>query len=89
MTPDLEILIRQRAYEIWEADGRPHGRDKDHWTRAVHELANGKAAAASLRPPAETVVPPLKTAKPATPPAQPAAKSVKKAPAKAAPRKKT
>jgi hypothetical protein len=31
-------LIRQRAYGIWIAEGRPHGRDLAHWQRARHEL---------------------------------------------------
>ena len=31
-------LIRERAYIIWIAEGRPHGRDLAHWQRARHEL---------------------------------------------------
>lgn len=31
---DLEQRIRQKAYELWEEDGRPHGRDAEHWERA-------------------------------------------------------
>jgi Protein of unknown function (DUF2934) len=31
-------LIRERAYGIWVAEGRPHGRDLAHWQRARHEL---------------------------------------------------
>lgn len=31
-------LVRQRAYEIWEAEGRPHGRDFEHWNRAEREI---------------------------------------------------
>jgi hypothetical protein len=31
-------LIRERAYVIWIAEGRPHGRDLAHWQRARHEL---------------------------------------------------
>jgi hypothetical protein len=33
-----EDRIRRRAYEIWEQEGRPHGRDWDHWTRAAQEI---------------------------------------------------
>ena len=29
-----EAAIRQRAYAIWEEEGRPHGREWDHWARA-------------------------------------------------------
>ena len=31
--------IETRAYQIWEEEGRPHGRDHAHWTRASTELA--------------------------------------------------
>jgi hypothetical protein len=31
-------LIRERAYVIWIAEGRPHGHDLAHWQRARHEL---------------------------------------------------
>ncbi|KUM42897.1 DUF2934 domain-containing protein [Pseudomonas sp. EpS/L25] len=34
----LEERIRQRAYEIWEREGRPHGQDFEHWFRANREL---------------------------------------------------
>lgn len=30
--------IRKRAYALWEKEGRPEGRHRDHWTRAEHEL---------------------------------------------------
>jgi Protein of unknown function (DUF2934) len=33
-----EDLIRERAYGIWIAEGRPHGRELAHWQRAHHEL---------------------------------------------------
>lgn len=39
MMLDNETAIRQRAYAIWEASGRPHGRDKDHWFQAAREIA--------------------------------------------------
>ncbi len=34
-----EDRIRQRAYEIWEREGRPHGEDLKHWLRAFQEIA--------------------------------------------------
>ncbi len=37
-----EEAIRERAYAIWEAEGRPHGNDLDHWHRAAAEI-NGAA----------------------------------------------
>ena len=33
-----EKTIRERAYNIWEAEGRPHGRDREHWERANREI---------------------------------------------------
>jgi hypothetical protein len=30
--------IRQRAHAIWEREGRPHGRDAEHWRQAEAEL---------------------------------------------------
>jgi hypothetical protein len=31
--------IRERAYEIWEREGRPDGQHEDHWRQALAELA--------------------------------------------------
>ena len=31
--------VAERAYSIWEEEGRPHGRDHAHWQRAENELA--------------------------------------------------
>ncbi|HEX3604869.1 MAG TPA: DUF2934 domain-containing protein [Candidatus Dormibacteraeota bacterium] len=39
MDPAIEERIRARAYAIWEEEGRPPGRDVEHWIRAVLELA--------------------------------------------------
>lgn len=45
MSDDRIDRIRQRAHEIWEREGREHGRDAEHWSRAeaeiVAEEANG------------------------------------------------
>ena len=30
----VETLIRETAYELWEADGRPWGQDHNYWERA-------------------------------------------------------
>lgn len=34
---DLE-RIKQRAYELWQQEGQPEGREQDHWDQAVREL---------------------------------------------------
>jgi len=31
---DIEQRIRERAYRIWEEEGRPNGRAQEHWDRA-------------------------------------------------------
>lgn len=36
---DIEDRIRDRAYALWEAAGRPEGQDKEFWRLAEKELA--------------------------------------------------
>ena len=38
MDHDHQERIKQRAHEIWESEGRPEGRDADHWSQAEQEL---------------------------------------------------
>ncbi len=35
---ELHKLIAERAYEIWENEGRPHGYDLIHWKTAEQEI---------------------------------------------------
>lgn len=46
---DKEDKRRQRAYRIWEDEGRPEGRDLDHWQRAEeqHEMTEEEATLSS------------------------------------------
>jgi hypothetical protein len=44
-----ESDIAKHAYHIWEREGRPHGRDKDHWHTAEREIL-GAATAQEDRP---------------------------------------
>jgi hypothetical protein len=30
--------ISQRAYEIWEREGKPAGKEQEHWLKAEEEL---------------------------------------------------
>lgn len=39
MVDNLEEQIQQRAYEIWERDGRPEGKREEHWAQACQEIA--------------------------------------------------
>lgn len=49
----MEDQVRRRAYELWEADGRPQDQDQRYWFEALTEVA-AKAA--------ETIKPPRKRA---------------------------
>lgn len=57
---DSENWIKQRAYELWEADGRPHGKHDEHWEQAAAEFQakhNGKSPAAEAKAPAKRKAP--------------------------------
>nr|WP_210201736.1 DUF2934 domain-containing protein [Mesorhizobium loti] len=82
MADDRQERIRQRAHEIWEREGRPHGAHERHWHQAAGEIeaeqSNGKKLTRTAgAKPAKTAAP-TKAAKPKA-----AAKPVK-TPAKAA-----
>jgi hypothetical protein len=38
MRIDILGLIRERSYQLWEQEGRPDGRQLDHWLQAEREL---------------------------------------------------
>lgn len=44
-----EERVRQRAYELWEQDGRPHGRHVEYWQRARAEI-EGEDGATDAEP---------------------------------------
>jgi hypothetical protein len=48
---DLEQRIRERAFQIWLDEGRPHGRDKEHWELAKFAIAQQDGLASTLVPP--------------------------------------
>lgn len=37
--------IAQRAYEIWQAKGKPAGQDQEHWFQAERELRDTQGGA--------------------------------------------
>jgi DUF2934 family protein len=49
MASDREQRVRERAYQIWQRAGEPHGRAQEHWAQAEaeieheHELAADRA----------------------------------------------
>ena len=44
-TPATDPDVARLAYEIWEAEGRPDGRDQEHWFRAKKIIEGGDAQA--------------------------------------------
>lgn len=74
-----EDAVRTRAYLLWEADGRPFGRDGHYWGLALAEAAVTPKPAKTKSAPAASAVPEKK--------AKPAPKA-KAAPAKAKIKKK-
>jgi len=48
--PTDEERIRRKAHELWEAEGRPHGRDREHWEEAREIIAIEDSEASTLLP---------------------------------------
>jgi DUF2934 family protein len=51
MTADQYVEIARRAYSIWEVEGRPIGRELDHWLRAETDVQGARAQSADGTPP--------------------------------------
>ena len=49
MPQERDHAIRERAYAIWEQDGRPEGRSLDHWSRAEAEISIEQTPAAMAK----------------------------------------
>jgi hypothetical protein len=45
MTAHQEKLIRERAYDLWEAEGRPEGASERHWQQAQDDIARANEPA--------------------------------------------
>ena len=50
MSVTAEEHVRVRAYHLWEANGRPEGRDLEFWEQARQSLANGELLEAQQPP---------------------------------------
>jgi hypothetical protein len=53
MTPDRHAEIAKRAHAFWELEGRPSGRDLDHWLRAEAEFDAMQRAQIAKKGPAK------------------------------------
>lgn len=83
MTCEHHSTIALRAYDLWEQEGRPNGKDLEHWLRAEAELAPAVAAALAPEPAAELApepAPPRQTRTKASPAPRPAAKRPRRSP---------
>jgi len=52
--PEREERVRNRAYHLWETEGKPHGRDVEYWERARELVAMEESAGAGLLPNPQT-----------------------------------
>jgi hypothetical protein len=50
MPEQKEQAIRERAYALWEQDGRPEGRSLAHWSQAEAKIGTEQSAAAPNKP---------------------------------------
>ena len=47
---DVAAQIRLRAYQLWEFEGRPEGRERIHWMRAEAEIREKFQASRTAAP---------------------------------------
>jgi hypothetical protein len=48
--PEREHRVRERAYYLWESEGKPHGRDVEFWERARELVAMEESAGSGQLP---------------------------------------
>jgi Protein of unknown function (DUF2934) len=52
--PGFEQRVRERAYALWEREGRPSGRDAEHWRASelasLAEISNTAPVKKAARP---------------------------------------
>ena len=64
----VDERIKRRAHRIWEEEGRPEGRDKEHWDMAAELVAIEDNYQATLKPVARDADDPEIAATSAEPP---------------------
>jgi hypothetical protein len=70
MPSEREERIRQRAYAIWEREGKPDGREAEHWEKAAAEIDAERESTEAMTGAAETAEAGAPPAPPETPPAR-------------------
>jgi hypothetical protein len=56
MSGDREQKIRERAHALWEAEGRPEGREHDHWREAERQVVAEEAEEGQPQAPDDAAV---------------------------------
>ncbi len=56
-----EERIRERAFQIWNEEGRPEGKDVEHWEKARLRLIAESRTPQAAEPPAQISAPPKAT----------------------------
>jgi hypothetical protein len=82
--PETEHRVRERAYYLWESDGRPFGRDIEYWHRAraligIEDGAGADATPAHPDPDERPAPPPDPNGAPSPPAGAPKKAARKKA----------
>ena len=67
--PSFEQRVRERAYHLWESEGRPSGRHAEHWCVSEQAML-AEIVAAPASKPAKPKAAPKKTARNAAPAAR-------------------
>lgn len=55
---EVEERIRQRAFQYWESEGRPEGKENEHWERARKEIEDSEKPEDPEKPSALAAQPP-------------------------------
>lgn len=64
MNDDREHKVRERAYALWETEGRPSGRHDEHWHRASSEIVEATSGDAPDAEPQDAALAPDADPKP-------------------------
>ena len=50
MHEEREQQIRGRAYALWQQDGEPEGREKEHWEQACRDMEEESIGTPDISP---------------------------------------
>jgi hypothetical protein len=55
---DVEQRIRERAYQLWIENGKPEGKENDHWEQARSEIEGQSNAEGQSKSEDKPAIPP-------------------------------